>query len=77
MAILKKKSSVIYKYFLKNVMHRFLNPFLKISRSPSTHFCPVCSLHQKNNIDLIVLNKNSVNRITYVPQCTCNVDKDH
>ena len=26
---------MIYKYYLKNVMHRFLNPFLKISRSPS------------------------------------------
>ena len=26
---------MIYKYYLKNVMHRFLNPFLKISRSPT------------------------------------------
>ena len=28
---------MIYKYFLKNVMQRFLNPFLKNSRSPRVH----------------------------------------
>ena len=28
-------SSMIYQYFSKNFVHRFLNPFLKNSRSPN------------------------------------------
>ena len=44
LAISLKNSSMIFKYFLKNVVHRFLNQFLKNSRSPTARNCGIRSL---------------------------------